>query len=62
MTGLLSSALLALLLLIPARVVIEGVAGQNSVDGMNHDDQNENDRHLNEYVLPIHWWACEVEK
>jgi len=50
------------LLLIPSRVVVEGVAGQNSVDGMYHDDQNENDRHLNEYVLPVHVLAYEVEK
>lgn len=50
------------LLLIPSRVVVEGVAGQNSVDGMYHDDQNEDDRQTNENMLPVHVLAYEVEK
>jgi len=50
------------LLLIPSRVVVEGVAGQDAIQSVHHDTKNEDDRQTNENMLPVHVLAYEVEK
>jgi len=59
---LLPAALLSFLLLIPVRVVVERVAGQDAIQSVHHDTKNEDDRQTNENMLPVHGLACEVEK
>ena len=61
MTGSLLAPLFALLLLIPARIVVQRVSGQDAIDGMDDNGQNKDDRYPNEYVLPVHTTPREVE-
>lgn len=53
-TDLLSPTFFALLFLIPSRIVVQRVAGQDSVQRMDDDDQDKQNRRSNRYVFPIH--------
>lgn len=44
----------ALLFLIPARIVVQRVPGQDAVQRMDEDDQDKQNRRSNRYVFPIH--------
>lgn len=61
MTGSLPAPILALLLLIPARIVVQRVAGQDAIGSMDDDDQREHDRYPKEYMLPVHSTPREVK-
>lgn len=61
MTGSLLAPLFALLLLIPARIIIQRVSGQDAIGSMDDDDQREYDRYPNEYMLPVHSTPQEVK-
>ncbi|CAB4172438.1 hypothetical protein UFOVP935_16 [uncultured Caudovirales phage] len=51
---LLLATFFALLFLIPARIVVQRVPGQDAVQRMDEDDQDKQNRRSNRYVFPIH--------